>query len=70
MYDSYTLSKGLFGSFCARLRTKFKLISAWFGRCDYFLYKREHSLQFWYTDYNSLCKFVVWLRLKSYIDIR
>ena len=68
IYDSYNLPEGLFGSYGARLGTKFKLIPAWFGRYDYFLYKREHSLQFWYTDYNSLCKFVVQFLLKFYVD--
>ena len=71
IYDSYNLPEGLFGSCGARLGTKFKLISAWFGRYGYFLYKREHSLRFWYSGYNSLCKlFVVHFLLKSYIDIR
>ena len=32
--------------------------------------KREHFLRSWYTDYNSLGKFVVQVRLKPYVDIR
>ena len=71
IYNSYNLPEGLFGFLGVRLGTKFKLISAWFGRYDYFLCKREHSLRFRYTDYNSLCKlFVVDFPLKSCIDIR
>ena len=30
-----------------------------FGRYDYSLYKRQHSLQFGYSDYDSLFKIVV-----------
>ena len=71
IYNSYNLPEDFFGSCGARSGTKFKLISAWFGCYDYFLYKREHSLQLWYTDYNLLPKlFVVNFLLKSYTDIR